>query len=128
MAAVVNPVDTAGIMGWEGGRGMKIVKRNDKLNPPKWHARCTCGHCESVLDVEEEDLKHVTYDDGGREYIEEAVFRCPACDQWCVVSKADISEYVKKRLRSIEWETISGIYRTCKVNVAYHIQDSGNEG
>lgn len=101
---------------------MKIVKRNDKLNPPHWHAQCTCAHCESVLDVEEEDLKHVTYDNGGRDYIDNAVFKCPACESWNTIPASDISGYVKKRLVSISFDDIRGSWRTCRVDVTYHIQ------
>jgi hypothetical protein len=110
----------------EVGRVMKIVKLNNKLNPPKWHAQCTCGHCESVLDVEEEDLRHVTYDDGGREYIDSAVFQCPACENWNSIPNTDISAYVKKRLTVIEWESIRGGCISCKIEVMYHIQETSD--
>jgi len=105
---------------------MKIVKRNDKLNPPKWHAQCTCAHCESVLDVEETDLRHLQYDNGGRDYIDDAVFKCPACDRWNSIPVSGISQYVKTRLKSVKFDDMRGSWRSCRVDVAYHIQDSSD--
>lgn len=105
---------------------MKIVKRNDKLNPPKWHALCTCAHCESGLDVEDEDLKRVQYDDGRGNYIDDAVFKCPVCENWNSIDNhnGDISVYVKNRLQPVKWESTKGGFKVCRVDVAYHDEES----
>lgn len=81
---------------------MKIVKRNEVLDPRKWEARCECGSCRSILDLVVDDLTRV-YDDDPRDHDVYAVFQCPVCQKY---NDVDVPKDVMQTLRQGQWHEV----------------------
>jgi len=78
---------------------MKIIERNNRNAPYKWKARCVCGSCNSILEVEEDDL--VLYEginprtEKGWRFI---AFRCAACSRMNKLPFGGIPMVVRERI------------------------------
>ena len=77
---------------------MKILKTKDWEN--SWSHQCTCRQCETVVEIEAKDLRHVPGQGDQRDY-QPAYFavQCPTCSEAIVVADTVIPAYLQKLAR-----------------------------
>ena len=84
--AYLIPGNCAGAI-WKGKIGLKVIVEGKKPEPA-WPKKFRCIHCESVLEVEADDLKYA-----GSQYNESFYeYYCPVCQTKRTVGDGDLKK------------------------------------
>ena len=70
---------------------MKVISTPD----PNWHRRVTCNNCESILEVEIQDLTYVADQRDG----DCARFACPTCARQGYIPISLIPSHLRSRIK-----------------------------